>query len=448
MTFDRLAAFALTSTDIPESALDMAATLLIDTIGVAAGAACLQPSRIARDHVCAFHAAGTPDNAARLLFDGRRASLPGAAFAAATQIDNLDAHDGLNQTKGHIGCAVVPALFAFAERRPELTAREALQALTLSYEIAARAAFALHATTSDYHTSGAWNALGVAALGCRLTRASAEQLRHALGIAEYHGPRSQMMREIANPTMLHDGSGMGALVGTMAALMAQSGFTGAPAITVEADAAAQYWADLGSVWTIEQNYIKPYPICRWAHAALDALSGLMREHGFGNSDVKSIEVNTFAQAAALYPGMPETTSQAQYSLPFALAALLVYGRIGPQEIIGAALNDRTVAAALGRISVHENARHSKRFPDARWSDLTVTLKDGRTIASGDVHARGGPEAPLQLSEIEAKFRVMAAGLPEARATALWDMRARLLQPEAVFRDLADLAYAPLDENYA
>jgi hypothetical protein len=69
---------------------------------------------------------------------------------------------------------------------------------------------------SDYHTSGAWNALGVAALGCRL-RACPDTLRHALGIAEYHGPRSQMMREIANPTMLHDGSGMGALVGMMAA---------------------------------------------------------------------------------------------------------------------------------------------------------------------------------------------------------------------------------------
>ena len=45
---------------------------------------------------------------------------------------------------------------------------------------------------------------------------SPDQLRQALGIAEYHGPRSQMMREIATPTMLHDGSGMGALVGSMA----------------------------------------------------------------------------------------------------------------------------------------------------------------------------------------------------------------------------------------
>ncbi len=77
------------------------------------------------------------------------------------------------------------------------------------YEIAARVALALHATLSDYHTSGAWNALDVAALGYRLRGASPGQLCQALGIAEYHGPRSQMMREIANPTMLYDGSGRG-----------------------------------------------------------------------------------------------------------------------------------------------------------------------------------------------------------------------------------------------
>ena len=83
---------------------------------------------------------------------------------------------GYNPTKGHIGCAVVPALFAFAEARPELSARDALSALVMSYEVAARAAMALHATVSDYHTSGAWNALGVAALGCRLMGARPDQV--------------------------------------------------------------------------------------------------------------------------------------------------------------------------------------------------------------------------------------------------------------------------------
>lgn len=447
MRFDRIAEFALSGRDIPQSTLDMAATLLIDTVGVAAGAAGLTAGRIARDHVFAFHGAGAPEHAAHMMFDGRCASIPGAAFATATQIDNLDAHDGLNQTKGHIGCAVVPALFAFAENRPELSARDALKVLVVAYEIAARAAFALHTSVSDYHTSGAWNALGVAAIGCRLGDANPDQLRQAFGIAEYHGPRSQMMREIANPTMLHDGSGMGALVGSMAALMAKDGFTGAPAITVENEDAAQFWADLGEVWTIEQNYIKPYPICRWAHAALDALSGLMRAHGFHADDVANIKVNTFAESAALFPGMPATTSQAQYSLPFALATMLVHGRIGPDEITGAGLNDPQVAALLPRISVHEAVRHSERFPEGRWSDVTVELKDSRRLASGDVNARGGSEAPMDMHEVEAKFHIMASALPEPRRRAIWEMREQLMQPEAKFEELARLVRAPMEEPH-
>ena len=447
MRFDRIAEFALSGRDIPQSTLDMAATLLIDTVGVAAGAAGLAAGRIARDHVFAFHGAGAPEHAAHMMFDGRCASIPGAAFATATQIDNLDAHDGLNQTKGHIGCAVVPALFAFAENRPELSARDALKVLVVAYEIAARAAFVLHTSVSDYHTSGAWNALGVAAIGCRLGDANPDQLRQAFGIAEYHGPRSQMMREIANPTMLHDGSGMGALVGSMAALMAKDGFTGAPAITVENEDAAQFWADLGEVWTIEQNYIKPYPICRWAHAALDALSGLMRAHGFHADDVANIKVNTFAESAALFPGMPATTSQAQYSLPFALATMLVHGRIGPDEITGAGLSDPQVAALRPRISVHEAAKHSERVPKGRWSDVTVELKDGRRLASGDVNARGGSEAPMDMHEVEAKFHIMASALPEPRRRAIWEMREQLMQPEAKFEELARLVRAPMEEPH-
>ncbi len=150
---------------VPDSALDTAATLLLDTLGVCAGAADMEAGRIARDMAFDFHGASSASHAAPMLFDGRMVSLPGAAYAAATQIDNLDAHDGYNPTRGHIGCAVIPALFAFAAQNPDLTGRQALAALVMSYEFSARAAFALHATVSDYHTSGAWNALGVAALG-------------------------------------------------------------------------------------------------------------------------------------------------------------------------------------------------------------------------------------------------------------------------------------------
>jgi 2-methylcitrate dehydratase PrpD len=448
MTFDDIAAFTLGDTCVPEPALQMAATLLIDTLGVAAGAARMAPARIARAHAVRFLAAGVPEDAAHILFDGRRASIPGAAFAAATQIDNLDAHDGYNPTKGHIGCAVVPALCAFAEHHPDLGGRAALGALAIAYEISARAAIALHATVSDYHTSGAWNALGVVAIGARLKGLSPAVLREALGIAEYHGPRSQMMREIATPTMLHDGSGMGALVGAMAVLLAEDGFEGAPAITVEAAEVSAHWADLGQDWTITKNYIKPYPTCRWAHAALDALEHVMQSHGLADGDVARVEVRTFAQAAALYRGLPDTTSQAQYSLAFALAARLVHGRLGPEHIMTEGLKDARVAAALGRIELQEDGRHSGRFPLGRWSDVTVHTRDGRALHSGDIHARGGPEAPLSMAEVEAKFHIMAAPLPVARRTALWSMQNRLLQPDATFGEVLALIHPGVEETDA
>ena len=104
-----------------------------------------------------------------ILFDGRRASPAGAAFAGASTIDAFDAHDGHALTKGHAGVAVLPALLAVADAvGGGRCGREFLAALVLGYEVAIRAGIALHATRADYHTSGAWNALGCAAVAARL----------------------------------------------------------------------------------------------------------------------------------------------------------------------------------------------------------------------------------------------------------------------------------------
>ena len=421
---------------------DVAATLLIDTLGVAAGAAGGDAGRIARDFAAAHMGPGQGGLATHLLFDGRTCGLPGAAFAAATQIDNLDAHDGLNPTKGHIGCAVVPALFAFATLRPDLTRAEALDALIMAYEVAARAGIALHATVPDYHTSGAWNALGVAALGARLLGLSHDRTRHALGIAEYHGPRSQMMREIANPTMLHDGSGMGAMTGVMAVLMARAGFTGAPAITI--DDAPTHWTTLGADWTITRNYIKPYPVCRWAHPAIDAMRNLMRAHGIGPGNVAHISIETFEAAAALFPHMPATTSQAQYALPFPVATMLVRGRIGPAEIAGKTLQDAEIASVLERIRVRATDHHTAHFPQKRTASLTLTLHDGTTLCSGDTEPRGGPqEVPMSLAEVEEKFRIMCDPLVPDRTERLWAMRSRMVHSKRPMSGLKDLVTGPV-----
>ncbi|MEM9271145.1 MAG: MmgE/PrpD family protein, partial [Pseudomonadota bacterium] len=151
----------------------------------------------------------------------------------------------------------------------------------LGYEVGARAGMALHATACDYHTSGAWVAVATAALGSQALALSAAQTAHALGIAEYHGPRSQMMRCIDHPTMVKDGSGWGAMAGLSAAYLARDGFTGAPALTVTDAQVAGLWSDLGQRWYMLDQYFKPQPVCRWAQPAVVAALAVQAAHGFG-----------------------------------------------------------------------------------------------------------------------------------------------------------------------
>ncbi|MEM7089805.1 MAG: MmgE/PrpD family protein [Pseudomonadota bacterium] len=446
-TYQSVADFALQwqASDFPEPARAAAALMMLDTLGITIASAPMQAGRIARDSAAALFAAGAAGFDARMLFDGRKVSVAGAAYAAATQTDNLDGHDGYNPTKGHIGVAVVPALAAVAETVADFSGPEALATVVVGYEIAGRAGIALHDTVDDYHTSGAWNALGVVAVAARLRGLDGDRMRQAMGIAEYHGPRSQMMREIANPTMLHDGSGWGALVGVSSAVMAEKGFTGAPAITIEADDAAPYWQDLGRFWQMQHQYVKPYPICRWAHAAIDAVRALIRENDLTYQSIDSIRVNTFRESACLFQGMPDDTSKAQYSLSFAVATMAVHGRIGVEHISGSGLSDPQVASVVDRISVYEAPRHSRRFPDCRSADVTITLTDGRVLHSGDVHARGGPEAPMDEGEIIDKFMEFAKPvLGPTRADAVCHAVLGLQRPGSSFSDLGQLIYHAAD----
>ncbi len=429
---------------IPQSALERAALHLLDTLGICAAATPMQAGVIARNATARLYGASRPEDTCPMLFDGRPVSLAGAAFAAATQIDNLDGHDGYNPTKGHIGVVAAPALAALARALPDLSGPEALAALVICYEVAGRAGMALHASVSDYHTSGAWNGLGVAAMAARLRGHSVEQLRQALGIAEYHGPRSQMMREIAHPTMLHDGSGMGALTGLSAAILAEEGFTGAPALTVEAPEAAPHWEDLGSHWQVEHQYVKPYPVCRWAHAAIDAAAEICARHAICASEVTAIRIASFANAVALVPGMPTTTSEAQYSLPFAVATMIVHGRIGLEHISGDGLRDPEVARLVAASTLVNDPRHEARFPKGRWGDVAVTLADGRVLHSGDVHASGGPERPFDRAKIVSKYREFAEpALGPARAEGLCAAILALTDPAARFADVARHLFDPV-----
>lgn len=420
----------LSFAQLPPEVVHQARRCLLDLVGVAVSGRQTELSRIAHDFAVDHLGAGR--KGARLFFDGRRVSAAGAAFAGATTIDSFDAHDGHALTKGHAGVAILPALLAVADAEHlledgALDGEALLTCLVLGYEIATRAGIALHASACDYHTSGAWNALGCAAVAARLLGLDRERTRHALGIAEYHGPRSQMMRCIDHPTMVKDGSGWGALAGVSAAYLAKDGFTGAPAITLEAPKQAAVWVDLGERWLILDQYFKPWPVCRWAQPAIEAASLLMSEHVFAASDIECVEVETFHEAVRLGAQLPATTEAAQYAIGFPLAAYIVRGRLGADEIGAGGLADPAIADMLRRIRLVESPEFSRRFPAERLARLRIVLKSGQIAQSAFVTARGDRNRPLSDSDILAKFSFSAAMLDRERRTALGD--ACMVRPE-------------------
>lgn len=428
---------------MPESVRNMARRCVLDLAGTAAAGRATDLSRIICNHAVRSFNAGEGAPRARLLFDGRSASPVGAAMAGGMTIDSFDAHDGHVLTKGHAGCAVFPALLALVDSSAAATSgADFLASLVIGYEIAIRAGIAQHATAPDYHTSGAWNALGAAAVAARIQNLDAAAFRHALGIAEYHGPRSQMMRCIDFPTMVKDGSGWGAMCGLSAADLAADGFTGAPALVVESDAVRHLWSDLGTRWRIMEMYFKPYPICRWAQPAVEAALTLRRAHVVTGTDIEAIEIETFHEAVRLDQHRPATTEEAQYSLPFPVAAALVRGRLAPTDISGPSLADSEILAMSGLITLSEADDLNARFPAERFARVELRLKDGRVLKSDTTPARGDAERPLSDAEILAKFRAVASDALGSRSEDIVTAIGQLPQ-QASSASLLDLLLTPV-----
>jgi 2-methylcitrate dehydratase PrpD len=410
----------LTWGDLPASVQERVELCLLDLIGVAAGGHGTRLSRIIR-----AHAAETFGGIAPLLFDARTASPAGVALATGMTIDALDGHDGFNPAKGHVGCPLFPAALALAHARGA-SAADFLASIAMGYEFGSRAAMAQHATVPDYHTSGSWGAVTAAAAGARLCGLDRSQTRHALGIAEYHGPRSQMMRCIDHPTMLKDGSGWGAMTGVSAVELAAKGFTGAPAITVEE--APEHWSDLGARWMILEQYFKPYPVCRWAQAPIEGVLALKRAHGLTADDVAQIEVTTFHEAVRLATSRPRTTEEAQYSTSYPCAVALVRGDVTPADIADAALHDPDILRLSESLLMREDDTANAAFPTERLAQVSLVLRDGTRLDGGWLSPRWDHRAPPSPAELRSKFHALADPiLGPVRSDAI----------EAALHDLAD-----------
>jgi 2-methylcitrate dehydratase PrpD len=394
---------------------------LLDIVGVMAGAVSNDTSKALRRYARFHYPAGTYTS--RLIFDGQRVNILGAAWAGGFSADSLDAHEGHFLSKGHAGATVVPALLALADalhyHGKEMSGHEFLTALCIGYETALRAGTALMATSPTYHASGGFSAIGVVCAGSRMLGFDEQTFRHALGIAEYFSARCPMMRVVQSPTMLRDAHGAGAFVGLNSLLMAKEGMTGAPAETVEDSSVAVHWADIGKRWEIDSQYFKPWPVCRWAQPALTAMLEIQRENPGLNADsIETIRVETFYESMCLQGHTPQNADEAQYALAFPLAALIVREKLGPDEVTGASISSPDILSLSSRIEIVEAPDISARFPNEILSRLTITLKNGAVIVSPVTAAKGDPDTPMTVEELDQKFYLFSASLGRERSLAV------------------------------
>ena len=366
--------------DVPTPVQRRVRLLLADFAAVSSAGRPAPASRIAAEHATAIH----PGTDATALYDGRRLGVLGAVWSNAVLANALDMDDGHRIAKGHPGAIVIPAALGAAQHM-DASEERFLAAVVVGYEVAIRAAIALHGRDATYHASGAWGAVGAAAAAASLFDLSPALVAHAIGLAEYHAPIASVMRSVAEPAMTKDACGHGAWLGANAALLAQRGFSSLPA-----EFLGRPFEGLGGDWRLLEVYVKAYPCCRWSQAAIGAALSL-RESGAPEA-VARVTIRTFAAAAALSRVMPSTTEEAQYNLVWPVAAAIVHGALGVEHVLGP-YDDPVVLGLARRTVVEIDPRMEAVFPDRRLSSVELLLHDGRRLESEILEAPGEPDDP-------------------------------------------------------
>ena len=103
---------------------------------------------------------------------------------------------------------------------------------------------------------------------------------------------------------------------------------------------------------------------------------------------------------------PVTTDDAQYSLPYGVAAALVFDRVGAAEVEAAAVADPRVAPLL-RDRARGGCGILRRFPAERWARLRITLADGAHAGVGTCARTRESGKPAVDAELLDKYRALA-----------------------------------------
>jgi 2-methylcitrate dehydratase PrpD len=357
---------------------------------------------------------GKPDAVTVL---GTRAPSPYAAMVNGMMAHALEFDDTYEPADVHGYAVVLPAVLAAAELDPSrpATGIELIAAAAIGVDIAYRLGSAIKVYRGWQPTSTCGN-LGATFAAARMARCDESTMHNSAGVA--YGLVSGNFQAVVDASLTKRlQPGFSARAAVEAVLLAQAGITGAKDILEGTFGfyrlyeggdynAGVLTENLGTAFLGDRASMKPYPCCRFCHAAIDAALLIASGSDFpANSlldEIDEVEVGIPAETYD-YVGRPfvpgASLVAAQFSVAYTVASALARRKVGLSEFTPSAIGDE----AVGRLAARVTARP---VPGGRYDavNVGVRLKNGRRLERRVTMMKGEPGNPLTDSELNDKMR--------------------------------------------
>lgn len=432
-TSSRLACFVcdLTYDALPEVVAAKTKLLLLDTVGVCAGSARLDFGRAMTAQCIAWGGRGD----CTVIGDDRRVPAHLAAFANGALGHGQDFDDTHTESIVHPSCVLVPAALAAAERhdRPGAEMVAALAGVTEAVlRLALPAGGAIN--RRGFQATSSLGAFGSALISARVGGLGLDRMVQSVGIAgSFSSGLMECVPAAAESKQFQPG--WGGLCGVMAADLAAAGFTG-PRTVIEGPlgyyAAFLHGMDLdrdrtfrglGETWDILDVRPKLYPCAHNVHGSIECAAAL-RARGVEAARIVSVLVEPPQGAVPMVCEpwarkiAPATGYDARFSLPYAVAVMLVTGAAGIASFTDDLAHDPLIRHVMARTRYRVN-------PDFQFRDMpgrvTVEMEDGKAFTEEVGAVRGHAETPIGTDELMAKFRANTEWLGPERSGRVANM---------------------------
>ena len=325
----------------------------------------------------------------------------------------IDLDDGHREALGHPGVCVWSAVLAEAEAR-NLGGRDAISAAVAGYDVFVRVGRALNPgiITRGFHTTGVCGSLAAASAVGKLLSLDESKMASALGIAGLFSS-GLMIVTLQGQMMKPMNAGRAAESGVMAAELAELGADGAKEILESRDGFAQAFSgqtfsendfeSLGRQYKVGECYIKYYPACRHAHAAIDAAFVLRKKVDLRKIDNIVIHAYPNALQLTLKHNLPEDDAATRFNLAFAVALALVTGRADEESFSMESVKNPMIQSLFGKTKIISDPSLDNREKNIRGIVVEITTDSGERITETVLLPRGEPENPGTEEDIRRKF---------------------------------------------